>query len=57
MRQHNSNSADIFLPTGRLLRLLASRHIYKEVAPDVFANNRISSALDTGKSSAEKFSE
>jgi hypothetical protein len=40
---------------GRLLRLLASRHIYKEVSPDVFANNRVSSALDSGKPSAEKF--
>ncbi|KZV95393.1 S-adenosyl-L-methionine-dependent methyltransferase, partial [Exidia glandulosa HHB12029] len=35
---------------GRLMRLLASRHIFREVAPDVFANNRISSLMDTGKS-------
>jgi hypothetical protein len=36
-----------------MLRLLASRHIFREVAPDVFANNRLSSILDTGKSVAE----
>ncbi|KAJ3555091.1 hypothetical protein NM688_g2768 [Phlebia brevispora] len=34
---------------ARVLRLLATNHIYKEVAPDVFANNRLSSFLDTGK--------
>ncbi|KAF9471449.1 S-adenosyl-L-methionine-dependent methyltransferase [Pholiota conissans] len=34
---------------GRVLRLLATEHIFKEVSPDVFANNRISSASDTGK--------
>ncbi|EIM80621.1 S-adenosyl-L-methionine-dependent methyltransferase [Stereum hirsutum FP-91666 SS1] len=34
---------------GRVLRLLATEHIFKEVSPDVFANNRISSVLDTGK--------
>ncbi|KAF8953241.1 O-methyltransferase [Flammula alnicola] len=38
---------------GRILRLLSSEHIFKEIAPDVFANNRISSALDTGKSYQE----
>lgn len=35
------------------MRLLASRHIFREVAPDVFANNRISSLMDTGKSLTE----
>lgn len=30
--------------------MLATSHIFVEVAPDVFANNRASSALDTGKS-------
>ncbi|KAK0473419.1 S-adenosyl-L-methionine-dependent methyltransferase [Armillaria novae-zelandiae] len=35
---------------ARILRLLATEHIFKEVTPDVFANNRISSLLDTGKS-------
>ncbi|KAG6807436.1 hypothetical protein H0H92_007557 [Tricholoma furcatifolium] len=34
---------------ARLLRLLANRHVYREVGPDVFANNRISSTLSTGK--------
>ena len=38
---------------GRILRLLATQHIFKEVAPDVFANNRISSTIDTYKSVAE----
>ncbi|KAI5829924.1 S-adenosyl-L-methionine-dependent methyltransferase [Schizophyllum commune Tattone D] len=35
---------------GRILRKLASVHIFTEVAPDVFANNRLSSVLDTHKS-------
>ncbi|KAG7439818.1 O-methyltransferase [Guyanagaster necrorhizus] len=35
---------------ARILRLLASEHIFREVSPDVFANNRISSLLDTKKS-------
>ncbi|KAG7451652.1 S-adenosyl-L-methionine-dependent methyltransferase [Guyanagaster necrorhizus] len=34
---------------GRVLRLLVSHHIFREVSPDVFANNRISSLLDSGK--------
>lgn len=34
---------------GRVLRLLATEHIFKEVSPDIFANNRLSSVLDTGK--------
>ncbi|KAA1470311.1 S-adenosyl-L-methionine-dependent methyltransferase [Dentipellis sp. KUC8613] len=34
---------------GRVLRLLATNHIFKELAPDVFANNLLSSILDTGK--------
>ncbi|KAF8891394.1 S-adenosyl-L-methionine-dependent methyltransferase [Infundibulicybe gibba] len=40
---------------ARLLRLLASEHIFREVSPDVFTNNRISSALDTGKPVSELF--
>ncbi|KAI0326179.1 S-adenosyl-L-methionine-dependent methyltransferase [Cubamyces sp. BRFM 1775] len=35
---------------GHVLRLLASQHILREVQPNVFANNRLSSILDTGKS-------
>jgi len=31
--------------TGRILRYLAMRHIFREVSPDVFANNRVSSVL------------
>ncbi|KDR83075.1 hypothetical protein GALMADRAFT_263497 [Galerina marginata CBS 339.88] len=38
---------------GRFLRILASNHIYREVKPNVFTNTRISSMLDTGKSSEE----
>ncbi|KAK2462797.1 hypothetical protein APHAL10511_005188 [Amanita phalloides] len=35
------------------LRLLATHHIVREVAPDVFATNRISSLIDSGKSLEE----
>ncbi|KAJ6474192.1 O-methyltransferase [Mycena sanguinolenta] len=35
---------------ARILRLLATHHIFREVSTDVFANNRISSTLDKGKS-------
>ncbi|KAF8334404.1 hypothetical protein F5887DRAFT_652169, partial [Amanita rubescens] len=35
------------------LRMLATHHIYREVKPDVFANNRVSSLADTSKVSAE----
>ncbi|KAJ7183858.1 S-adenosyl-L-methionine-dependent methyltransferase [Mycena filopes] len=35
---------------ARVLRLLATNHIFIEVSPDVFANNRLSSILDTGNS-------
>lgn len=38
---------------GRILRFLATHHYFNEVMPDVFANNRLSSVLDTGKSVAE----
>ncbi|PFH49598.1 hypothetical protein AMATHDRAFT_147362 [Amanita thiersii Skay4041] len=34
---------------AHILRLLATHHLLREVAPDVFAINRISSLLDTGK--------
>lgn len=33
---------------AHVLRYLATFHIFREVAPNVFANNRISSLLDTG---------
>ncbi|EKM53088.1 uncharacterized protein PHACADRAFT_210808 [Phanerochaete carnosa HHB-10118-sp] len=35
---------------SHVLRLLATHHITREVRPDVFANNRISSVIDSGKS-------
>ncbi|KAI0628454.1 S-adenosyl-L-methionine-dependent methyltransferase [Trametes polyzona] len=41
----------IFTPArlGHVLRLLATSHWIKEVSPDVFANNRRSSYIDSGK--------
>ncbi|CAK5276426.1 unnamed protein product [Mycena citricolor] len=38
---------------ARFLRYLATHHVYREVAPNVFANNRISSMLDTLKPAAD----
>ncbi|KAF8069262.1 S-adenosyl-L-methionine-dependent methyltransferase [Lyophyllum atratum] len=38
---------------ARFLRILATQHIYHEVQPDVFANTRISSLMDTLKPSQE----
>ena len=35
--------------TAHILRLLATHHILREVSPDVFALNRISSLVDSGK--------
>ncbi|KAF5309920.1 hypothetical protein D9619_010605 [Psilocybe cf. subviscida] len=35
------------------LRLLATHHLLREVSPDVFALNRLSSLLDTGKTFAQ----
>ncbi|KAI0695021.1 O-methyltransferase [Cytidiella melzeri] len=47
---------DIAAPTkinheklARILRTLATQHIFREVSPDTFVNNAISSTLDTGK--------
>ncbi|KAK7045188.1 S-adenosyl-L-methionine-dependent methyltransferase, partial [Favolaschia claudopus] len=40
---------------ARMLRALATNHIFLEVASNVFTNNRISSSLDKGKPSAELF--
>ncbi|KAJ3559927.1 hypothetical protein NM688_g39 [Phlebia brevispora] len=34
---------------ARVLRLLATSHIFREVTPDTFANNRVSSLIDTYK--------
>ncbi|KAI0059947.1 S-adenosyl-L-methionine-dependent methyltransferase [Artomyces pyxidatus] len=48
---------DIAKPTNvdpkklaRILRLLATNHVFVEVSPDVFTHNRLSSLLDSGKS-------
>ncbi|KAL1662627.1 S-adenosyl-L-methionine-dependent methyltransferase [Schizophyllum commune] len=38
---------------ARVLRKLASAFVFVEVAPNVFANNRLSSTLDTGKTVEE----
>ncbi|KAF7333316.1 putative S-adenosyl-L-methionine-dependent methyltransferase [Mycena venus] len=35
---------------ARVLRPLATQHIFRELSPDVFAHNRISALIDTGKS-------
>ena len=45
---------DVFSPInpyiGRILRLLATNHIFREIAPDTFTNNRLSASMDSGKS-------
>ena len=38
-----------FVRTARVLRYLATRHIFTELSPDVYANNRISSVLTKTK--------
>ncbi|KAA1478056.1 S-adenosyl-L-methionine-dependent methyltransferase [Dentipellis sp. KUC8613] len=38
---------------ARFLRFLATHHVYRETEPDIFTNNRISSVMDTLKSSEE----
>lgn len=40
-------------PIAPVLRLLSAQWVFKEVKPDVFANNRLSSVLDKGKTVAE----
>ena len=47
-------SAYVF-SSAHILRLLATHHILREVTPDVFATNRISSLIDSGKSARELF--
>ncbi|EIN13035.1 S-adenosyl-L-methionine-dependent methyltransferase [Punctularia strigosozonata HHB-11173 SS5] len=37
---------------ARALRLLATHYVFKEVKPNVFANNRLSALMDTGKNTA-----
>ncbi|KAI0261394.1 S-adenosyl-L-methionine-dependent methyltransferase [Gloeopeniophorella convolvens] len=38
---------------ARVLRHLATRHVFKEVAPNIFANNRVSSVLTKSRSLKE----
>ncbi|EIW62507.1 S-adenosyl-L-methionine-dependent methyltransferase [Trametes versicolor FP-101664 SS1] len=38
---------------GHILRLLATHHWFREVRPDVFANNRLSAQVDSGKTPEE----
>lgn len=38
---------------ARTMRYLASKHIFKELTPDVFTNNRTSSSISKGKSLQE----
>jgi hypothetical protein len=38
---------------ARVLRYLATRHVFKEISPDVFVNNRLSSLLKKAKSMKE----
>ncbi|KAJ7744186.1 O-methyltransferase [Mycena metata] len=43
------------LVVARMLRLLATHHIFHEVSPNVFANNRLSSPLDKNKPTSVLF--
>ncbi|GBE83628.1 4-O-methyltransferase 1 [Sparassis crispa] len=52
----SANEGQVGVDTAQLshiLRLLATHHITREVRPDVFANNRVSAALDSGRTCAE----
>ncbi|KDR66887.1 hypothetical protein GALMADRAFT_147537 [Galerina marginata CBS 339.88] len=42
---------------GRILRFLATHHVYRELKPYVFTNNRVSGTMDTGKPSKDIFNE
>ncbi|KAG9227803.1 hypothetical protein CCMSSC00406_0000551 [Pleurotus cornucopiae] len=42
---------------GRFLRILATNHIYREIEPNVFTNNRISSMMDTLKPTKDLFAD
>jgi hypothetical protein len=43
----------VIFSTAHVLRLLATHHIIRERAPNIFTMNRISSLLDSGKSTAQ----
>jgi hypothetical protein len=38
---------------GRILRYLAARHVFTEVSPNIFTNNRLSSVLFKAKTLQE----
>lgn len=38
---------------GRLMRMISNQNVYRELTPNIFANTRLSSVLDTGKSVEE----
>ena len=40
-----SSQLNLSAHTDRILRYLASRHVFTELSPDIYANNRISSIL------------
>ena len=42
---YGSQLSHLSAHTDRILRYLASRHVFTEVSPDIYANNRISSIL------------
>ncbi|KAF7373903.1 S-adenosyl-L-methionine-dependent methyltransferase [Mycena sanguinolenta] len=42
---------------ARFMRYLATHHVFREISPNVFGHTRISSMLDTHKSSAEIFAD
>ncbi|KAH7909090.1 S-adenosyl-L-methionine-dependent methyltransferase, partial [Hygrophoropsis aurantiaca] len=54
--RENTNTARVDeVRLAHALRLLATHHLLRETAPDVFAGSRVSSLLDTGKTVASCF--
>lgn len=49
----NIDAPELTIYVGPIIRYLCGRWIFREVTPDVFTNNRLSSVLDKGKSVAE----
>lgn len=41
--------SDVPTLSARILRLLATHHIFTETRPNVFANNRVSAVLEKGQ--------
>lgn len=48
-----SESNLLHLNVARILRLLATNHVFTEISPNRFTNNRLSSAMDTKKPSSD----